>query len=126
MKRSYIGAGLLVFLCLFCGGFSWAMWAIHTPISGQLSRAETQVLAGAFTEGQLTALEAKAHWDKWQKLRACLSDHTPVEEIDAGFAELESYGASEEDAAFAAECGVLAEMVKALAESQSLNWWNLF
>lgn len=126
MKRSYIGGGLLVALCLICGVCSWAITAIHAPLCGQLSRAQQQVLAGGFHEGRKTAMAAKADWEKWTIFRACVTDHTPVEEIDAGFAELESYGASGEDAAFAAKSGELAEMVKALAESQSLNWWNLF
>lgn len=126
MKRSYIGGGLLVGLCLICGVCSWALTAIHTPLCGQLLRAQQQVLAGGFEEGRITALEAKDQWEKWKVFRACVTDHTPVEEIDANFAELESYGNSGEDAAFAAKSGELAEMVKALAESQTLTWWNLF
>lgn len=126
MKRSYIGAALLVFLCLLCGVCSWAMTAIHTPLSGQLLRAQQQVLVGAFPQGRASAVQAKAQWEKWRHFRSCISDHTPVEQIDAGFAELESYGASGEDAAFAAKCAELAQQVKAVGEAQELTWWNIF
>ena len=126
MKRSYIGAGFLIFLCLLCAGCSWAMTAIHGPISGQLLRAQQQVLVGAFPQGRTSAVQAKAQWEKLQHFRSCISDHTPVEQIDAGFAELESYGASGEDAAFAAKCAELAQQVKAVGEAQELTWWNIF
>ena len=126
MKRSYIGGGLLAVLLGICAVSSWAMVAIHGPIAGQLTRAGEQVLVGEFMEGRASAVQAKARWEKWSRFRACFSDHTPVEEIDAGFAELESYGAAGEDAAFAAKSVELAEQVKAVAESQTLTWWNLF
>lgn len=102
------------------------MTAIHGPISGQLLRAQQQVLVGAFPQGRTSAVQAKAQWEKWQHFRSCISDHTPVEQIDAGFAELESYGASGEDAAFAAKCAELAQQVKAVGEAQKLTWWNIF
>ena len=98
------------------------MTAIHGPISGQLLRAQQQVLVGAFSQGRTSAVQAKAQWH----FRSCISDHTPVEQIDAGFAELESYGASGEDAAFAAKCAELAQQVKAVGEAQELTWWNIF
>lgn len=126
MKRCWFGLGLLVVLLGLSLVSSWAMGAIHDPIAGQLSRAGERTLVGELTQGRALAVEAKAGWEKWSHFRACFADHTPVEDVDAAFAELESYGAAGEDAAFAAACAELSQRVKAVGEAHGLYWWNLF
>lgn len=126
MKRSWFGLGLLMLLLAVSLLSSWAMLAIHQPISRDLEQAGEVTLLGQFPEGRALAVRARAGWEKWAHFRACFSDHTPVEEIDAAFAELFSYGAAGEDAAFAAACSQLAQQVKAVGEAHGIYWWNLF
>lgn len=116
---------LVVLLCASWAS-SWAMMHIHDPISGTLQQAGERTLQGDLTGGRALAVQAKAGWEKWDHFRACFADHTPVEEITAGFAELESYGAAGEDAAFAAKSAELARQVQAVGEAHGLVWWNIF
>lgn len=126
MKRCWFGVGLLVVLLAVSLAVTWAMGSIHEPISENLQQAAEQTLLGDLTQGRALAVKARAGWEKWEHFRACFADHTPVEEIGAGFAELETYGAAGEDAAFAAKSAELAQQVKAVGEAHGLVWWNLF
>lgn len=126
MKRCWFGVVLLVVLLAASLVVSWAMGSIHKPISADLQRAAEEALLGDLTQARSLAVKAKAGWKKWEHFRACFADHTPMEEISAGFAELEIYGAAGEDAAFAAKSAELAEQVKAVGEAHGLVWWNLF
>lgn len=126
MKRSWFGVGLLGVLLAISLLSSWAMGAIHDPISQDLRQAGEETLLDGFTQGRELAMRAKAEWETWTRFRACFSDHTPVEDIDAAFAELESYADAGEDAAFAAACSELAQKVKAIGDAHGLYWWNLF
>ncbi len=47
-------------------------------------------------------LQAREAWGRSRHLGACFADHTPMEEIDALFAEVEVYAAAREETDFAA------------------------
>ena len=126
MKRSWIGLGMLLVLLCGSGAVTWAMDRIHEPIAGDLKAAASYALLDDQPEAQKYALRAEEGWKKWAHFRACFADHTPIEEIDAGFAELDIYRLSDEETAFAASCGELARKVEAVGEAHGLVWWNLF
>jgi len=125
MKRSWIG--LILLLILLAGGIlsTWAMDEIHTPIEEQLNQAAECVLLGDWENGDLLFLQAQGDWKRSQHFRACFADHTPVEEADAEFAQLEVYRLTREDAAFAAGCRALARKTAAIGEAHEMVWWNV-
>ena len=107
MKRSWIGFALL--LVLLAGGIAatWGMAKCHEPIARDLENAAKTALQGDMARGESLMLQARDAWGRSRHLGACFADHTPMEEIDALFAQVEVYAAvREETASFtAAESG---------------------
>lgn len=126
MKRSWIGAGLL--LVLLAAGLlvTWAMAEIHDPIARDLITAGEYALSGDWAQAEALSQKAAENWEKHALFRACFADHTPMEEIDACFAELKVYGRMKEETAFAAACGEIAGKAKAMGDAHGLIWENLF
>ena len=125
MKRSWIGAGLLLVL-LGAGILSaWGMVTLHKPLEEALDRAAASALADDWPEAERSFRQAKENWQQWETFRACFADHTPVEEIDGEFAMLEIYVQARENAAFAAGCRELARKTAAVGEAHGLNLKNL-
>lgn len=126
MKRSWMGFGLLLLLLL--GGF-WVtkvMETIHETVEGHLTDAADSALENHWAQAENAFRLAQESWDRWEHFRACFADHNPVEEIDSGFALLEVYCVTRENAAFAAECKRLARQTAAVGEAHGLVWWNVF
>lgn len=125
MKRSWMGFLLLLVLLLLSLFTTRKMAAVHAPIEAQLLQAahwsslEDWETAGAFFQ------KAEKNWKAAEHFRACFSDHTPVEDIDAAFAMLKVYCAAEEATAFEGSCRDLARKVAAVGEAHALVWWNL-
>lgn len=124
-KHLYLGMViLLVFLIL---GILVAVFmdAACDPISMQLEDASREALSGNLEKGILLAAEAKSRWNEaWQKM-ATVADHTPIDEIEGLFAEMEVYAQARENVHFSACCAQLSELMEAMAEAHSLTWWNL-
>ena len=89
MKRSWIGFVLL--LVLLAGGIAatWGMAKCHEPIARDLENAAKTALQGDMAQGEVLMLQAREAWGRSRHLGACFADHTPMEEIDALFAEVE-------------------------------------
>lgn len=126
MKRSWIGLGLLLVLLILGLLITWAMGRIHEPIAAALEQAAEYTLQGDWYNAGLQFDSAKESWEKWAHFRTCFADHSPVEEIDAGFAQLQVFCGAQENAAFAGGCMELAKKVAAVGEAHGLVWWNLF
>ena len=125
MKRSWFGFGILLVLLIAALLTTWAMDEIHEPIAGDLEQAAEFALLDDWENAELFYSRAAEKWEKWEHLRACFADHTPVEEISAELAELEIYGIARENAAFAAACAETAEKGEAVGEAHGLVWWNI-
>ena len=125
MKRSWIGLGLLMVLLALGIVTTWAMEKIHAPIESQLQQAAVFALEENWAQADAASQSAISAWDKWEHFRACLADHTPVEEIDAGLEEQKIYAAARENAAFAAACAELGRKIAAVGEAHGLVWWNI-
>ncbi len=126
MKRFWFGVILLVVLA--AGGLlvTWGMAKVHDPIAQDLVTAGECALAGDWVQAEVLSRGAKEFWDSKALFRACFADHTPMEEIDACFGELEIYCRMREETAFAASCAEVSEKAKAMGEAHGLKLENLF
>lgn len=125
MKRSWIGAGLLLVLLAVGIWSAWKMVEIHAPLETMLNRAAEQALGEDWESAEYLFRQAKESWQHQEILRACFADHTPVEEIDGEFALLEVYLQTREATPFAAGCRELARKTAAVGEAHGFNLKNL-
>lgn len=126
MKRSWMGAGLLLVLLLGGWFVTRSMGRIHDPIARDLTTAGEYALTGNWDRALLLSRQAADHWEQTERFRACFADHNPTEEVDACFAQLDIYGRMKEETAFAAACGETARKVAAIGEAHKLIWENFF
>lgn len=125
MKRLWIGVGLLV-IFLALGIFTTVTMArIHDPISEKLKQAEEAALDQDWPHAASLAREARGQWLRHRNVTASLADHSPMEEIDGLFDELDVYLQEKELVHFAACCAQLSARVQAIGEAHSISWWNL-
>ena len=121
MKRLWLGAGILLALL---GAGVWIM-----VYADRQSQAVCQALTRAQQADTSTmvdfATEAKQAWENNWGMWSSLSDHTELDEIDAGFARLEVYAQQGHTTDFAAQCAALIRQVEALGEGHRLTWRNL-
>lgn len=125
MKRLWIGTALLaVFLVL---GILLGLWMCqtHDALSLTLDRACRLAAEERLSEAAALARDAYADWQNCRKATAALADHTPMEEIDDLFRELEVYVQMDEPVHYAATCAQLSAKLRAMGESHSISWWNL-
>jgi hypothetical protein len=125
MKRFWIGIGLLV--AILAAGL-WAgnrMRRVHIPCAADLEQAAACAMAEDWAGATALTDRAKQLWQENWRTSAAISNHQPLDEIDALFEELEIYRAREETAAYCASCLYLSERVRDLSNSFRVNWWNL-
>ena len=125
MGRFWLGVGLLVALLTLSVWTASSMEDLHGPISQTLELAAEQSLSGDLEGGVLLARKAKARWDGNWRRTAAVSDHTPMDEIDGLFAQMESYAAAGRAVEFSAHCARLAERIEAVGDAHKFTWWNL-
>ena len=121
-RRFYLGAGLLVVVLLLGLLTGALMENCQTPAAEILEQAaQTEDLQAAVAMAQ----QAKELWQaRWKKV-ASVADHTPMDEIDSLFAELDVYARAGEQVHFAACCSQLASLMRAVSDAHALNWWNV-
>lgn len=125
MARGWFGfAILVVFLIL---GFITAgvMDNAHVPTEKLLAQAAEKTLSGNFEEAVALGLEAKDRWDKHWNGTATVADHSPMDDVDALFAEMEIYAAAKEEPHFAACCKELSRRIQAIADAHRFSWRNV-
>jgi len=125
MRRGWIGVSLL--LLILMGGIMsvWMMVELHDPLEDMLEQAAEAALASDWQQAERISRQAKARWERNWHIAAVFSDHGPMEEIDALFAQLEVFGNMREQISFAALCRELAREVEAMGDAHVPNWWNL-
>ena len=126
MKRSIFGFALLVVLLILCLGVTWLMARIHEPIAEELEQAAALAADGDWDQARKLAARAKQDWERLEPVSACFADHGPMEEIGQSFAQVEVFGNTGEEVAFAAACADLAEKMQAMSDAHGLQWRNLF
>ena len=125
MARGWLGAGVLAVcfaLSLFATG---AMENAHEPACDLLTQAADMTLAGNFDEAVPLAMEAKSRWEQAWNGTAVVADHSPMDDVDALFAEMVTYAESGEEPHSAACCRELAQRVEAVSEAHRFSWWNV-
>ena len=125
-KIFWSGALILLLLLGLTLGISWGMDAIHSPIQQDLMLAEKAALDGDVAQAQQLGQQAKQRWDSFRKAVAVVADHTPMDEIDQLFGQMQAYARAQEDTELAACCAQLSRLVESMANAHILTWWNLF
>lgn len=125
MSRFWLGIGLLVIFLVLGIGSEVALNRIHQPIAQSLEEAAEQGLGGNPKEAVAIAQKAEERWQKYWRATATVSSHNPMDEIDSLFAQLSVYAQKDRTVEFSAGCARLASLIRAIAEAQSFQWWNL-
>ena len=125
MKRLYIGITVLAILLAAGLTVAFCTHRVYTPIVTLLEEAAEGALKEALPTAAQKAREAKRLWDKQKYLTALVADHTPMEDIDRLFREMEIYASTGETPHFAACCAQLASMVENMADAHTPNLHNL-
>ncbi len=125
MARGWIGAGILaVFLALGLL-IGCKMDQAHMPTQKLLAQAAEKTLQGEFEQAVALGTEAKARWDQHWNSTATVADHSPMDDVDALFGEMEIYGKTQEQPHFAAVCLELSQRIQAMADAHRFSWWNV-
>ncbi|MBQ3542736.1 MAG: DUF4363 family protein [Oscillospiraceae bacterium] len=124
MTRLWIGVGLLVVLLL--GGIALWMGIVpfHETLAQELDTAAELAVAGSWKQAQNTAFSARARWQRHQDRIAAVTDHEPMEQMEAMFQELSMLD-SDRTVDFACICVHLAQTARAIGETQALKWWGI-
>lgn len=125
MKRFWIGITVLAVLLALGSTVAFFMGRCHSPISSELAQAAQAAMDNRFEQGMKLAENAHAEWLRCRDFTAAFADHTVLEEIDALFAEIETYAAAGDSISFSAACAHLSKLAKAVAESHHPRWQNL-
>lgn len=123
--REVTGIFLLVAILLTGLFASWYLGRQQTQMADLLEESAWMALSGQWSNARETAAAAREEWQKKWKLRAALTDHEPLEDIDTLFEELTIYGAAGEEAEFAKSCAAIAQKMDTLAGAYRLSWWNV-
>lgn len=126
MKRSWIGFILLLALLILSLLVTEGMTRIHLEIQLDLQQASRSALEKDWDSAEVFFHRARRNWEKWDHFRACFSDHTPSEAIDAAFSSLEIYRRAGDRVSFAADCASLASQTAAIGDAHRPVWWNFF
>lgn len=124
MKRFWIGLTVLTLLLIGGWVIKKQMDQVHLQISHTLQQASQAALAEDWPTARQLAAQAQDRWHRYHRLTAALADHTPMDELDALFAELAVFAQEQEQPHFSAICAHLATLAHSMAESHHISWWN--
>lgn len=117
---------MLLSISLIAGLFtSRNMERSHWEISKRLEDAAWFALAENWEDARQAAAAAENQWKGCRNRNSLLSDHTPMEQIDALFARVGIFSAARNREEFAATCAELSRYVRAMGEAHRLTWQNL-
>lgn len=123
-KRFYLGLTLLMLFCLLGLGASWSMHAIHKPAAAALKNAAQLALDGDLSQAEKLAENARSRWSAYWQFTAAIADHSPMDDIDQLFSEMQVYAQDGDSAHFAACCAQLSTLVEGMAAAHCTQWWN--
>ena len=125
MNRLHLGIGLLAVLLAVGIALSCVFHHIFAPLSQTLEDAGNHALSGDWAQAQTLSQQAYENWLRSRDLTAAAADHAPLEQMEQLFSNLQVYRALGLRGEFAAICAQLAQMAKAMEESQAVRWWSL-
>ncbi len=126
MKRVVFGVVLLA--VLFMGGIAAQnrMAAIHGYSANLLEQAGREAQAEDWEAAQTLFYRARRNWKDNYNFTAALADHTPMEDVESLYAQLEVFAENRETLHFSALCMETAARLEAMADAHLLAWWNIF
>lgn len=124
MTRLWIGVGLMLALLLEGIFLCRAIVPFHENLADSLDTAAELAVAGNWKQAQKTAFAARDRWQQHKNPIASVTDHEPMEQMEALFQELSLLNASRA-VDFACICVRLAQTARAIGETQSLRWWGV-
>lgn len=124
-RRFYLGVGILAVFLVLGIIVSFGFAKIHDPIATQLDNAASAATAGDLEEGIRLAMQAKDRWQQYWNCTASVADHTPMDEIDNLFAEMEVFAKTKDPEHFAACCAQLAQQVQSVYDAHRPAWPNI-
>lgn len=125
MARGWFGLAILIVFLILGFVTSGIMDNAHLPTEKLLVQAADKTLKGDFEEAVALGQQAKARWDKHWNGTATVADHSPMDDVDALFAEMEIYAEAKEKPHFAAVCRELCKRIQAVTEAHHFSWWNI-
>lgn len=125
MKRMWFGAAVLLALLILGILTARKMETDQLPIMRQLEQASRYALEDQWPQAEQSFENARAQWQRRWHLTAAVADHTPMEEVDSLFAQIQVYAQRRRTVSFAAGCAELARRIQAVADAHSMDWWNL-
>ena len=125
MKRPLLGFCILLALLLSSICIWWAMMDIHRDIAGLLTQAQTAAEAENWQQAEYFSSLAAKKWEHHHRFTASFADHTPMDELDSLFAELEVFLQNRESPHFESTCAQLILLAHAMADSHNISWWNV-
>ena len=125
MARGWLGAGILVVFLILGLVLSEVTDNAHLPTGDLLTQAAEKTLAGDLEGGIALGAEAQKRWQRHWFATAAIADHSPMDEVDSLFAEMEVYARTGEAPHFAACCKELAQRLEAIADAHRFSWWNV-
>ena len=125
MVRGWLGVGILVVFFALGLVTMVVMDNDHLPTGELLEQAAEKTLAGSFEEAVSLGMEAKARWERSWNGTATVADHSPMDDVDALFGEMEIYARAGEEPHFAACCQELSQRIQAMAGAHRFSWWNV-
>ena len=125
MGRFWLGIVLIAVLFAAGIGVGSFMNATGSTICDTLDSAAETALSGDLQAATGLAKDAQNKWDSaWHRI-AAMADHAPMDEIDGLFAQLNIYAETGAAGDFAAYCSRISQLIFAVGEAHSFNWWNL-
>lgn len=124
---SRIRAGVMILLVILAFSVAATVLMQHTypAMAAALDTAAREAEAGNWPAAQETARRALEAWEKTRTFTAIFADHSPMDDMDGLFAELQTYIQLQEMPHFAATCRHLSRLAQSMGENHALVWWNL-
>lgn len=125
MRRPYLGIGILLTLLALSTGIWWGMEHVHNSIGDLLAQAQAAAEADDWQRAEELSQKAQVEWKRHHHFTAAFADHTPMDELDGLFAELNVFLENRESPHFEATCARLILLTQSMADSHGIQWWNV-
>ena len=125
MNRFRIGVGILVVILAAGWISSWGLSKIQEPITRDLLSAAQYAQQERWDQAETLVQQARDRWSRYWRLGASMTDHEPMEEVDALFAELAVWQGRQKTEEFSVACVRLARVTQGIADGHRFSWWNL-
>ncbi len=125
MKRFWFGIALLAVFLAAGIGSAVGIKQLHSPVGTLLEQASDRAQHQSWPEAAESFRQARALWQQHWHFVAAITDHEPMEQIDALFAQGAQQLRQENPSRFPDTCAQLQSQLQDLIEAQIPSWWNI-